>query len=913
MAASPLAIGAWLILVSVIAKPRWQLDSPALLVALNFAFGTALAIATAAVAAAGFVRHGATALLLVAAGAAVWALANPLAVYGAGTAVAMYSLSAWFTSMLYVGAIIGANRGATIERHRGASLAVAWAGAGAGVALTYYLVKTAWIPPFFIEGAGATPVRQIMLGSTATMFALGAVLAKVTRPAGERFHFWFALSLLLFAEGLVGIALQRDSGDAVTWIGWAMQYVGSIYLLVAMTVVARTGPAFRTSVSKTERERMWFILALAMVICAEAVRATFLDPLRDHNRFVTFFLAVELAALYGGAKAGIAATGLSSAFVMFLWMEPRYSLQVASRTDRISLIVFAFTGCVVALFAEGLNRAHERARVAEREAAMRRAREAQARQFRSLAESMPQLAWVADARGRMSWYNRRWYEYTGMTPQRMRDLAWRRVCDRKTLREAARRWRHCIAEGEPFEMVLALRGADGILRPFLSRTAPVKDDNGKVVQWFGTSTDITDMKRAEEALRESEHFVRRVLEALTPFVAVLDREANLLLVNHAPPDMARQQPADAIGLKFWDCAWWSDESRLQLRGAFERALRGERVRYDTVIRLADGGPRWIDFQMAALSDSDGRITHVIASAIDVSERKSAEEQLKIADRRKNEFLATLAHELRNPLGAIRMSAEVVRRLPEGAKPDQALAMMERQIRLVVRLVEDLLDVSRIGRGKLELRLERVDLRRIAQEALESCAERLRERHQPLATSLGEAPIRVRGDAVRLVQVVSNLLVNASKYSPPGREIRLCLRREGEQAVLDVADQGEGIPADKLQAVFDMFMQLDTPAASKEPSLGIGLQLVQQLVEMHGGSVAAQSEGPGHGSRFIVRLPLAPDDSPDDRQPPKENGNDPKGPFPLEMVGVRGFEPLNEGSGEDRRGSRRAKAPEHGPS
>ncbi|HEX4412928.1 MAG TPA: ATP-binding protein [Lacipirellulaceae bacterium] len=237
-------------------------------------------------------------------------------------------------------------------------------------------------------------------------------------------------------------------------------------------------------------------------------------------------------------------------------------------------------------------------------------------------------------------------------------------------------------------------------------------------------------------------------------------------------------------------------------------------------------------------------------------RTRAEESLKQADKRKDEFLATLAHELRNPLAPLRNSVNL---LQLTASDDPATArlceMMERQVNQLVRLVDDLLEVSRITRGKIELRKENVELATVARNAIETSRPVIDNAGVQLAITLPQEPVIVHGDPVRLGQVFSNLLNNAAKYTNAGGQIWFTARKESGEAVISIRDTGIGIAADVLPNVFDMFMQVDRATNRSQGGLGIGLTLVRSLVELHDGSVSVQSDGPGHGSEFTVRLPV----------------------------------------------------------
>jgi DNA-binding response OmpR family regulator len=237
-------------------------------------------------------------------------------------------------------------------------------------------------------------------------------------------------------------------------------------------------------------------------------------------------------------------------------------------------------------------------------------------------------------------------------------------------------------------------------------------------------------------------------------------------------------------------------------------------------------------------------------------RREAGEALREADQKKDEFLTTLAHELRNPLAPLRNGLQVMKLArSDGPAVEQARTMMERQLGQMVRLIDDLLDVSRISRGKVELRKERVALETVIQHAIETSRPLIENGGHDLNINVPPDPIYVDADLTRLAQVFANLLNNAAKYTERGGGITLAVQRQGSDAVVSVRDTGVGIPAHMLPKVFEMFTQVDRSLERSQGGLGIGLTLVKRLVEMHGGTVAAKSEGHGRGSEFVVRLPV----------------------------------------------------------
>jgi signal transduction histidine kinase/ActR/RegA family two-component response regulator len=305
-----------------------------------------------------------------------------------------------------------------------------------------------------------------------------------------------------------------------------------------------------------------------------------------------------------------------------------------------------------------------------------------------------------------------------------------------------------------------------------------------------------------------------------------------------------------------DAAAPSDHERCA--EAWTRSVR-EGVEYEIEVRHRrhDGAYRWFVTRAVPWKDEQGRVISWFGITTDIHEQKELQERLREADRRKDEFLATLAHELRNPLAPIRNSLEVMRRAGEQREAvDTARAIMERQLIHMVRLVDDLLDLSRITRGRIELRRERIRLAAALEDALETCRPQFEERGQELTLEAPESSLLVDGDRTRLAQVFTNLLSNASKYSPRGSPVVIRAQDAGEWVSVSVRDQGIGIAPEALPRIFDIFSQAVRSNELTDGGLGIGLSLVRSLVDQHGGRVEALSEGLGRGSEFIVHLPVA---------------------------------------------------------
>jgi signal transduction histidine kinase len=288
-----------------------------------------------------------------------------------------------------------------------------------------------------------------------------------------------------------------------------------------------------------------------------------------------------------------------------------------------------------------------------------------------------------------------------------------------------------------------------------------------------------------------------------------------------------------------------------------RLRRGERIEHFETIRVTKDGRRIdISLSVSPIRNPDGKIIGASKVARDITQRKRTEAALREADRRKDEFLATLAHELRNPLAPIRNSLHILRMTAcNDPTAERVCEMMERQVNHMVRMVDDLMEVSRITRGLIELKKEETDLAAIIRCAVETSRPIIEAGEHQLAITIPPEPILLQGDSVRLSQVFANLLNNAAKYTDRGGQIWLSVKQEKNEVMVSVRDTGIGISAPMLPKVFDMFMQADRSTHRSQGGLGIGLTLVKRLVELHEGSISVRSDGPGKGSEFTVRLPV----------------------------------------------------------
>ena len=376
------------------------------------------------------------------------------------------------------------------------------------------------------------------------------------------------------------------------------------------------------------------------------------------------------------------------------------------------------------------------------------------------------------------------------------------------------------------------------------------------------SSDPTDIKQAEDALRERERWLADIADVLPGIVWVTDSQGGCTYLSRGWYELTGQTPEQGAGAGWLEMTHPDDRARTAV--AFSRGL-ANRARFglEYRVRVRGGEYRWVLDLGAPRFDAQGTFLGHVGQVIDISARKEAElvkaqasRALKEANQRKDEFLAVLAHELRNPLAPIAAGLHILRKVPNTAAARRATEAMERQVGNMVRLIDDLMDIARITRGKIELKKEHLDLRTVVERAGEAVHPPYEARGQALEMDLPASQVPVEVDPVRIGQVVTNLLTNASRYSPPGSKVALALRVDEAHAVLTVSDAGCGIPPQRLEAVFEMFSPLNTELGRPHAGLGIGLSFSRKLVEMHGGTLVAESAGVGCGARFTMSLALA---------------------------------------------------------
>jgi PAS domain S-box-containing protein len=424
-----------------------------------------------------------------------------------------------------------------------------------------------------------------------------------------------------------------------------------------------------------------------------------------------------------------------------------------------------------------------------------------------------------------------------------------------------------IERGEPFQFVgRFFRHPDRELRWLEFRGRRQAAAEGVPQRILGTAADITERHDFQERLRASEERYRALFNAIDQGFALIDmhfddagKAVDYTFLEVNPAFGKHTGLSDTIGRRISEVLPGIEDHWLQTYGKV--ALTGEPVRFMNEARALG---RWYESYAARLGGEDSRVVALLFS--DITDRKKANDDLRRladelaeSDRRKTEFLATLAHELRNPLAPLSSGLQVMRlSASDPAAIERTRGMMERQINHMVHLVDDLLDIARISTGKVDLKKERVDLQTVIASAVETSLPLIEAGRHELSVQVPDEEMFLDVDLTRVAQVVSNLLNNAAKYTPARGRIGLAAHREDDFVVISVTDTGIGIPPSSMPTVFEMFTQVGRNMERAQGGLGIGLSLVRRLVELHGGTVSAASDGVGRGSTFTVRLPLVPD-------------------------------------------------------
>jgi len=601
--------------------------------------------------------------------------------------------------------------------------------------------------------------------------------------------------------------------------------------------------------------------ALLSVVLASALWLAVQSLLGNRFAFILFFVAIGFTAWYGGYGPSCLALVFAWFSVDYLFLTPHGSANIFESKTQIAFAFFS-VGLAITVFGGSVRAARQRAMASASD--LRGALEDQQAEREWLQITLASIAdavITTDPDGLVIFLNPVAARLTGWPLHEAVGHPLKAIF--RTVQETTRRTddlniAKVVRNGEVIlsdDQVLLI-SRDGTARSVEHNAAPIRDSYGKVKGVVIIFRDITERRQAEQAQRESEERFRQLADHINDVFWIYELDG---------PKTAYISPAYE---KVWGRSCRSlykrplsyleavhpEDRQLAVR-AHHKLERGEAAAAQYRILQPDGTVRWVWNRGFPIKDESGRVVRLAGIAEDITERKRAEQALRDADRRKDEFLAMLGHELRNPLAPIRSSLEMMRHsIQKSGDWEQDYEVVDTQIQHLTRLVDDLLDVSRINHGKIELRKERVELSPLLERVVKTILPQIEERRLELEVSFPAEPIRLEADPTRLEQILWNLLSNAAKYTKPGGRIGLIAERNSQDVVLRVRDTGSGISPEMLPRVFDLFVQGERHHDQSRDGLGIGLSLVRTLVEMHGGHVTARSEGRGRGSEFIVTLP-----------------------------------------------------------
>jgi PAS domain S-box-containing protein len=612
-----------------------------------------------------------------------------------------------------------------------------------------------------------------------------------------------------------------------------------------------------------------YAIATFAVVIALALRVWLNPLLGDQIPFVTFFLAVAVAGWVAGLGPSLLAVLLSVALAWYFFVPSR-GASGATLSDIGGLGLFAAVALGIAGVTSALRIARDRARSLVQEALAARTgveaaradlaleRDRIAITLRSIADAVI----AADAQGRITFMNATAEKLTAWSNSealgKSVDKVFQVVDERNgknvpSLVEAV--LKEGKAQNVAGEAALIDRRAKQV--PIDVSAAPITAEDGKVQGAVLVFRDITEERRARASLEESEARFRLMADQAPVLIWMSDTTKACTYFNRVWLEFTGRTLEEEQGNGWADGVHPEDfahclatyTSAFDARQPFEMEYR---------LRRHDGEYRWVYDRGVPRVGTDGTFEGYIGGCFDITDRKQVQEAIGRADLQRSEFLAMLAHELRNPLAPIRSAAQIMQRLGGGsdARVLHAREVIERQTGQLTRLIDDLLDISRIDSGKVKLRREVVSIQDLVQRALDSQRPSIEDRKQTLDITMPEAAVLVDADPARLTQALDNVIANASKFTPAGGRIEIKAHASDSQVELTIADSGEGIEAELLPHVFDLYGQDARAARAASGSLGLGLAIARRLIDLQDGAIEAQSAGKGKGSRFVIRLPRA---------------------------------------------------------
>jgi len=611
-------------------------------------------------------------------------------------------------------------------------------------------------------------------------------------------------------------------------------------------------------------DRVAFIWAIAITGLAVIGRSALNPLLGARYPFGTFYAAVALIGWFWGVKPAALSAVVGYLLGASLYLVPR-DPHSSFAVDPIELIAYiTICGTLIALVYRVYER-QQRLDAALAAHASTRAALASSdvdlalseRRYRSVSEAFEFGMWSADAAGRLTFVSPQFLEFLGTTPDAASRQWWSAIAaSPDELERAQARWKRCQFTGERWDWEYSLRGKDGTVRRIWTQAIALRSVEGIVTSWAGLNLNVTDRYDAARARDEAWQRLDLVTKVMSVGVAQCNAQREFVWMNPAYAKGIGVSPQDierACGQRVDALLGPAAYSRLE--PAFDAVLRGDTVEFEGELGTGVEPRRWIHTSLIPVWNGNAMPTGWVTVISDLSQRRALEEQLRESNRRKDDFLATLAHELRNPLAPIRYAMHLMKPGNPVEVASDARRIIDRQLAHMARLLDDLLDVSRITRGTLVIQRDLMDLRVALQHAVDAARPLAEAVEQHLDLELPDHALPVNGDETRMIQVFGNLINNAIKFTNPGGTVSISASLDEGGILARIRDTGRGIAPEFLPRVFDMFAQAE-PNSRPQSGLGVGLALARQITELHEGRIEAKSDGLHRGSEFLVRLPRA---------------------------------------------------------
>jgi PAS domain S-box-containing protein len=871
---------------------RARYESPYLTMLLNIVFSALVGLFIAYLVGRTFLAQGTSGPILLGCGVLFWGAAGVVAPAFSGgdpnTMVTIHNCCTWLSAACHLTGVVTLRSSSRVLRGGGLPLVAAYLVTLAVIALIVIAAVGQWLPTFFVPGQGGTPLRQVVLGLAAIMFLLTAgLLSGAVSGNQSAFARWYRPAMVLIAIGLSGVMVQASPGTAVSWLGRGTQILGSIYMLLAALASFGETRAWAIPLAKAleeARQRYEDLLELAVdgILVHEVVGSDSRGGFIQYNQ--------ALCDLLGYRREEMRSLSLLDV------IAPADSVEANEEPPAAGVGALRYETMLVAKDGRripveiGTRHFHDGGRllamsvirdITERRRAEQAIRESNDRYALVIAGAGAAI-WDWDVPNRRVVYSPHWKAMRGLAEDEVsdRDEEWSSgIHPDDAPRVLAAVQAHFAGATPVFSEEYRVRCRDGSYKWVLDRGLAQRDAQGRVIRMAGSETDITARKRWEEQLHELSQRLTYHVEHSPLAVIEWGPDMRLARWSGAAERLFGWKAEEVLGKRIEELRWVYEQDCGKVENVSEGLQAGDGPCRFSANRnyRKDGSVVHCEWYNSSLLDERGNLRSILSLVLDVTDRKLTEQErarlleaeraarveAERAARLKDEFLATVSHELRNPLNAIvGWNRLLARGSVESAR---ACEIIGKSAASLAQIVDDLLDMSRIISGKTQLKPERVDLAALVGSVLDGVRLAAQAKHIQVEASLDPRLEPTTCDPNRIQQVVHNLLSNAVKFTPEGGQVHVGVARSGGGVRIEVKDTGQGISPEFLPHVFDQFRQEDGSITRRHGGLGLGLTIVRHLVELHGGTVDAHSDGIGHGAVFAVWLPAMQSARPGDAE------------------------------------------------